>query len=179
MQDKRLTGKFEKPQTYTGSRPPMVEDEINTVIRQFSSKRHLPECMPKNFSDVAGWWISKIEPPKETEHPQSMSTADGEGIRWVCPYHNRVLYTLRKFINSSNKDCQYILAAREDGIFWRGDDISFFIGVVAETVRMRKIGVKNYREECLDRMKNSFLKRLPAQERDGEAEAERKAIQEG
>ena len=70
----------------------------------------------------------------------------------MCPYHSRILYTLSIFLRLSVSDQRIVVAAREDGIFWRGDTIKFFMLVIDETQRMRKIGVENYRLESLRRM---------------------------
>ena len=151
MRDKRLTGKFEIPQQqYTGNRPPLIETEVNAVLTLWMEKNSLPEFMPRSLADE--WWLNMMEPAQPDEVPRQVPLNSGEGSRWICPYHNRVLHSLSIFLRRPASEQRVIVAAREDGIFWRGDSIIFFMRVVDETTQMRKVGVENYRLESLRRM---------------------------
>ena len=176
MRDKRLTGKFERPQQNIGSRPPLVETEINSLLASWAERNSLPECIPRSLVDE--WWLNMMEPPQPEETPRQVPLNSGEGSRWVCPYHSRILYTLSIFLRLSVSDQRIVVAAREDGIFWRGDTIKFFMLVIDETQRMRKIGVENYRLESLRRMGKLLGSMGGGAGPCAEAIAEREAIQQ-
>lgn len=154
MAEKRLTGKFEKQERPT-DQPPLVEHDLEKVLREYMSWKKLPEFMPPSPHDAATWWIDMQEKPSQQDRPHKVSVVGDDGFRWICPYHLRISYTLRKFLFAMKEaEQRIIMAAREDGVFWRGDDMYFFMLVIDETQRMRKIGVEAYREESLKKLKN-------------------------
>lgn len=143
-------------------RPPAVEDELMKVLGRYMAYRKLPDFMPPAPIDAARWWMEQQEPPKEEDRPRQVSVFGANNERrWICPYHQRLSYTLGKFLNRMTpKEQKIILAAREDKIYWRGDEIDFLMLVIAETTRMRTMGIESYRIEALDKMKKSkFLSR--------------------
>ena len=156
---KKLADKFEKPVAEASrERPPLIEDELLKVIHGFLQHRSLPLWLPQIPRDVALWWIDMQEPPSmPADAPRRVSMPGDEGQRWICPYHERIRHTLRKFLSLHEHDQKIIMAAREDKVFWRGDDMPFFMRVIDETVKMRKMGVEAYRIEALKKMKSCRL----------------------
>jgi len=142
-----------EPETPIADRPPLVEDELNAVIAEFTKHSPLPNCIPKPLESIAAWWMNIVEPPKGDERPYRISAG-----RWICPYHNRVRYLLRKFLHLSEPDRRLILAAREENIFWRGEDRAFFETTITYYGKMRAVGVEAYRDACLKKT-NGFLRK--------------------
>ena len=103
------------------------------------------------------WFINLLEPEKKDEHPKQVQVVgnnrDDNGYRWVWPYALRVKECLLKYLTLSDDDKKIVTAARADNIFWRGDDIKFFLDVIEETMIMRDIGVAEYRKRCIEKMK--------------------------
>ena len=62
-------------------------------------------------------------------------------------------YIDRKFWCMKPSEQRFIQAAREDRIFWRGDDIEDFKRVYEETQRARAMGMKKYRAEAIAGLK--------------------------
>ena len=143
-------------------RPPMVEDDLIKVLGRYMAYHKLPDFMPPAPVDAARWWMEQQEQPKDDERPRQTSIHGGEGRRWICPYHMRVSYTLEKFLNQmTEKERRIIMAAGDDNIFWRGEEMDFFMLAIEETGRMRKMGTEAYRIEAIDKMKNSRILKRP------------------
>lgn len=92
----------------------------------------------------ATWWVDYMleGPSYPSERPQRTRVAEGkdgvvEGL--VEPYVVRVEHYLRKFLGLDDGYQRYILAAREDSIWWRGDDLEFFRIVVENSMRWREL----------------------------------------
>lgn len=47
-----------------------------------------------------------------------------------------------------------MVAAREDGIFWRGDELDNFYKIIDETEKMRTMGIAEYKRQALRSMRN-------------------------
>lgn len=139
-------------------KPPLVEHELMKVLGKYMARRQLPYFMPTQPIEAARWWIEQQEPGKSDEAPRQVSIPGSDDARrWICPYHNRLVYTLWKFLHQPFADQKLILAAREDKIFWRGDEMKFFMLLIEEVSRMRKIGIDAYRNEALKKMKELNL----------------------
>lgn len=127
--------------------PPHVLDVLEDFLRQYA--RPLPEPMPANPRQAAQWWLAHQKPADERhEAPRT-----GKSGTWICPYHDRVLYTLRRFLSLSPADQRIILAAHEDGISWRGDEMDRFMDIIHEHGEMQRLGVQAYRAEALRKMR--------------------------
>ncbi len=101
------------------------------------------------------WFLSLVEQPRPEEAPKVVMRKDSS--RWEWPYEDRIFYLFRKYLKCDEKFKRYIIAAREDNIFWRGDSPKFFYIFVLEVERMRKIGVEEYRQESLTKLKDLNL----------------------
>ena len=108
-------------------------------------------------ADAADWFLKLLEPHKPHEAPHKV-TVQGRGNethhRWIWVYETRVKNCLAIYLTFSYEQQKTIVAAREDKIFWRGDDFDYFMDVVNETLRMRYMGIAEYRKQCLERMGN-------------------------
>ena len=62
-------------------------------------------------------------------------------------------YIERKFRRMKPSEQRFIQAAREDRIYWRGEDIEDFKRVYEETQKMRSIGPKRYKAEAISKLK--------------------------
>ena len=169
---KSLMGKFED-RIDTGDRPPTIEESLCLVISARMARGGLPPEMPQVPIEAAGWWMTMQEKPGSFDSPHRVPLMGGDGYRWECPYHRRLEYTLRKFMDMKPDERRMIVAAREDRVYWRGDDMYFFMIAIKETMRTREMGIVAYRDESLKRMKHG-IRHLT---QDPEAAAERTAIQ--
>ena len=67
--------------------------------------------------------------------------------RWELPYHFRLASTLRTYVLLPEIDRDSIAAAKEDGVWWRGETVTEkdggpgqFIRVYQEILRMKQAG---------------------------------------
>ena len=112
------------------------------------------ELKNKGDIDAAERFLQLLEPESRRDRPVKISVLgkkDG-GYRWAWDYSVHVKDCLRIFLTIPTTDQETIKAAREDNIFWRGDDVDQFMLIIDETMRMRDIGVEQYRVECLRNM---------------------------
>jgi len=172
---KSLVGKFEE-RVDLGDKPPTIEESLCLVLSELTVRGGLPSEMPRSVVEAAAWWVWMQEIPTQSDSPRRVSISGGSGQRWECPYHRRLEHTLRKFMGMRHEERHTILVAREEKIFWRGDEIHFFRRLIEETTRARKIGPSQYREEAISKMKKFHIG--GSIDNDEEALAEREAIQQ-
>lgn len=158
----------------SNDRPEQIEEVLAKIVLDHVRFRgRLPSFIPDNEYAVASWWQDMQEKPTSLDKPHKVSVPGKDEYRWESPYVRRLSYTLSKFLSLNENDQRLIIAAKEEDVYWRGDDIDFFMNLVSETQRMRKIGIQKYREECIAKMKK-FVGKV----QDQEAINERRAIQE-
>jgi len=68
-------------------------------------------------------------------------------------------YLPRKQRRMKPSEQRFIEAAREDMVFWRGEDIETFKRVYEETQKMRSIGAKQYTGEAMGKLKG-YISRI-------------------
>ena len=158
------------PDKHSPDRPPMpgMSDAYSLVqseIEQYRGPR--PEQMPTDNRDAARWLLARvIDRHHPEEAPELKSKTLGSGDRatvkwfWVWPYLTRIKIQSHQFLRLSPDFQRYIIAAREDGIPWRGEDESLlpdgtnmFRRVVAEHQRMQEVGPEAYRKEAMAKMR--------------------------
>lgn len=118
--------------------------------------KHWPSEMPKSPVQAARWWIRMQEPGKNNERPRQMQKKSGHGNYWITPYTDRLIHTLGKYIHLPNQDSEFIQAARQEGIFWRGDNMPFFKHASEETKKQREMGAEEYRRHSLKKMRTAI-----------------------
>lgn len=154
--------------------PPDILDFLEVIIRdlrvRLQEKRiPWPSEVPHASSEAAEWWVRMQEPPNpDYDAPRQVrviTNSDRNAYRWECPYHLRLAATLRRYVMLPPDHRELIEAAREDGVFWRGDEVKrgnkpgFFMRVYDETLKMREIGATRYIDES--RRENGLLARIP------------------
>lgn len=132
----------------------IVPDLVQVLQKWRDQKRPLPEMMPKVLADAARWWITMQEPPlMPFELPRQARVVGDDSQRWEFPYIRRLCITLSAFLRQTSQQQRIIVAAREDGIRWRGEDAEHFALVIAEMERQQQMGTQAYREYAVKRMK--------------------------
>lgn len=87
-----------------------------------------PQC-------TAAWLVDYVFEPKDPNESVQHVRADIK----ATPYRDRVAYLVRKFLALSESERGYVLAARHDGVYWRGDDPHEFVRIVRETLRYKAL----------------------------------------
>jgi hypothetical protein len=86
-----------------------------------------------NGMEALEFWKYLFDPEGRTEHQFPVKNT----VEW--PYANRLIYLARKFIKLSDHDRDFIQMARNQKVFWRGDDIKHFDLIVEETLDFRSL----------------------------------------
>jgi hypothetical protein len=121
-------------------------------VRQAVSRWHAhrypwPEGVPTGDRTVA-WWQAMQEPFGPRLEQARMAPA-ADSYRTVYPYHDRLRDTLWAYLRGSSSLRRLVTAAREDGYWWRGESEATLMAVMAQTDRMREMGLDAYRAEAL------------------------------
>lgn len=96
-------------------------DAIQAARNVFAAARGPVNMPPELFVDFI------CEPRQENERPTVVRHAQGGGAAvWQNPYVCRVIALASKFSRLSEEDRRYIISAKEDGVYWRGDDMELF-----------------------------------------------------
>lgn len=138
------------------SGPPKVEAVLAAVGRLWLGSDYTHRAyseIPRNPDDLATWWVRHQAPPHAIDRPTQHTKRDGSGTFWKSPYVERMKYTLTKFLVQDKDFQRLIIAAAEDGIFWRGDAREFFVSVIVESGKTKQVG---YRAEAIAKMR-AFL----------------------
>lgn len=120
---------------------------VSGLICELSSiiGRHKLAGKLANDTDAAAHrWLDLIEKPNASEAPQKLSNEKTGRVFFRWPYAERAVYCLLKYLALPAEFQKIIIAAREDGIYWRGDDFEFFRKVIDETITMRDMGREPY-----------------------------------
>jgi hypothetical protein len=126
------------------NRPPLAEEVLANFLRSWLlAGNRMPYLAPSQPADAAEWWMAMQEPPESGETPYRR----GQG--WHTPYHDRLIYTLRKFLVLPDDDQRFVVAAVEDRTWWRGEDMGMFRRIVDETERCRQEGQAEYRAKAV------------------------------
>lgn len=115
-----------------------VESHIKPImpgkpsLRELFNNQGMQKCRIKHEragNGIFEFFCWLLEPEKRHER---LAGIIGKSGQWA--FANRFLAGTLKFATFSPDDQRYIIAAREDGVFWRGDDIDFFREAYDETL---------------------------------------------
>ena len=111
---------------------PTPEQVLEQVLKR--SKRAIPKGMPTDPYQAAKWWIAHQKVPdgfQETATPPVT-----KGGTWGTPYHDRLEYTLKRFLSLKSIYQVYVVEWIEKGVPWKGDDIDMYRVFVDEWEKM-------------------------------------------
>ena len=133
------------PPTFHG-----LENDLAEIIRSRIESRRvpIPESMPQNTFEAVKWFVRLFEGQKGGEAVREVRTSKGQKY-WLWPYAERIKRLTRLFFKVDKDFQDTIIAAKEDGMCWRGEDLDFFMRVIDETEKMREFGVVAYRKKSL------------------------------
>lgn len=114
-------------------------------------KIQLEKLLENSKADfTVDFFLKLIQPPQPEEAPKVVNSKGTD--RWIWPYETRVIVLFKTYMSCDTEFQKFIIAAREDDIYWRGDDPDFFYLVVKEHERMKVMGVEKYQQEALNKL---------------------------
>lgn len=119
-------------QPFDNGRCPTPEEVIDQYLKQKNPR--IPEGAPSDGFQFARWWMSHQKPGdrfSEAATPPVM-----KGGSWATPYHDRLMYTLKKFLKLKRVQQVYVIEHIEKGIPWLGDDVDKYADIVNEHHKM-------------------------------------------
>ena len=122
--------------------------KTNTMPTLDTLKSEIKELGLRNDPE---WYLKLLEKHRPEEAPRKVQAKSG-GFLWQWPYRDRVLFCLRKFKSLPEVEQQTIISARKDKIYWRGDDLDFFMRVIEETEKMREMGIDKYKAQAMKQL---------------------------
>jgi hypothetical protein len=142
------------PPTFSG-----LADDLKTMIetRWSSRKKPFPACVPGDPYAAIDWFIKMMPGQKPYEAVRQTSTVKGTKF-WIWPYADRMKYLARKFFDADTDLQNFVIAARQDRIEWRGDDMKTFLMIIEETEEMHRIGVDAYRKKIRPPIRELIMK---------------------
>ena len=117
--------------TVTSTPPPTAEGALVSLLTG-----SIPDFMPMRPIDAAKFWLQRQEAQTFSESPTYNTDKNGDGS-WKCPFNDRVSFSLAKFLSMRKAEQLFIIDHIEQGYPWRGDEISFYKTVIAETDKYR------------------------------------------
>jgi len=149
---KSTTNDFSPPPTFHG-----LEAELLGMIESHrkSTRKAYPPSVPANPADAVQWFIKLMPGQKHNEAMRERSTLKGRKY-WSWPYADRLKYLVRSFFAADVDLQNLVIAARQDRIEWRGDDLELFAKVIEETESMRNVGIEAYCKQAIAKMKTAM-----------------------
>lgn len=100
-------------------------------------RAHAPDALSP-LAVMAGapalrFWEETFQPPQAGEGKRLFHGA----LRW--PYAERLAYLAREFTKLDERSRRYVIKAAQAQIWWRGDDIPRFRGIVAANLAYRRL----------------------------------------
>lgn len=117
---------------FHSNRCPTPEEVISEFLSQ--TKLRVPKGMPSDGFQAARWWMARQAPADQFS--EAATPPRVKGSDWVTPYHDRLMYTLKKFLRLKSIQQVYIIEHIERGIPWKGDEIGHYQLVVEESAKM-------------------------------------------
>lgn len=137
--------------------PPQIEsvliDQLGRIKHAKGSK-YLDSVTPQltgSAREAVSWFLRVMEPPSRFEAVRAIRGRNKDGeekITWQTPYHGRMTYLLTRFCSEPVEYQELIIAAAEDGIWWRGDSRPMFERVIKHTARFRQLGEHEYQKRA-------------------------------
>lgn len=145
--------RWDADQTPVGPRDPSdPEPGVREAVMRWQRERlPWPSDVPQG-ERLASWWSSMQEPYEPAlERPRQVPVLGGDEYRTEYPYHDRMRETLWRYLCAPQSLRRLVVAAREDGHWWRGEDAAMLLGIMAERERMADMGSSAYRQRSMAR----------------------------
>ena len=131
---------------------PNMQD-LTSELMNVLAKNRTSIKLPGAPIDAVDKFIYLMENPKHNERLRKTE----KGYKW--PYAVKMKQLLTQFLNESSGLQNLIVQAREKNVYWRGDQLESFKGVIEQTEKMREMGVKKYKANAIAGMKR-FIRRM-------------------
>jgi len=119
------------------SKPPLVNASLIKVFKSWQLRKGRSAHIPANPFEAAEFWIALQEPPDEyRDRPERQIDKNGDHTGWITPYHDRLIYNLRRFLAMPDIHKAFVVDRVRKGVPYRGDDIEFYKMVCAESEKM-------------------------------------------
>ena len=112
-----------------------------------------PQGVPRGRA-LVDFWADMQEPfDPRLEQARQVPVLGVDGYRTEYPYHERLTQTLWAYLRAPEDMRRLVIAAREDGHWWRGEPREALLDIMARTEHMREVGLEAYRGETVKRLK--------------------------
>ena len=104
-----------------------IQEATARLCKWVGAGNRLPEGMDPDPLLAATWFVrTLLEPPGAASDSETYPNSDA--------YLLRVRMCLSRYLRLNRDDQGYIIGAREDGVWWRGDHMNAFPGIVDTTI---------------------------------------------
>ena len=97
-----------------------------------------PKMFPTHPREAAQYWIDHQMPPDDHKERVREIRSNGKLIAYETPYHDRLVFSLRRFLHLKGVYQTYVIEAAERQIWWRGDRMTIFPKIVEQADKMSK-----------------------------------------
>lgn len=147
-----------------GLKQPTFDDLVNELVRIIKLSKKSVKLAAQPF-EAAKQFLDIIGKQKTNEKIKLLTSVKKNKEFYVWPYAENAKYLLTKFLNASFELQTIVIAAREDNIYWRGDDLEYFYIMINETEKMRSMGIVEYKKQAkqsYNGLVNQFKKKSDA-----------------
>lgn len=125
-----------------------------SVIDQFLkvTKYRKPTMFPADHFQAARYWMAhQAQPDQYTEGATPPVTKGGS---WGTPYHDRLIYSLRRFLRMKAIEQVYIIEHTSKGVPWKGESIDHYTIIVKEEAKMA-VNKEKYIDDGFEAMRRA------------------------
>jgi len=126
---------------------PTFDDLVDQLARIIKSSKKSVK-LPAQPIEAAERFITIIGNQKPNEKIRLITNVKKNREFYIWPYAENAKYLLTKFLNASFELQTIVIAAREDGIYWRGDELDIFYKIIEETEKMKSMGLVEYKKQA-------------------------------
>ena len=83
---------------------------------------------PSGAHESARWLVTALFAPRDDGAEKAWPVRSDTNT-WSTPYRDRILYLTQRLLRFSADDQRTVLACREEGVFWRGEDAGSLLRV--------------------------------------------------
>lgn len=140
--------------TYKANDAPPEDNRCPTpeaVIEQFlkTTKYRKPGMFPADPFQAARYWMAHQQ--LADNFTEGASPPNSKGGVWSTPYHDRLIYALRRFLILKAIHQLFVIEHIELGVAWKGEPIHLYQEIVDEAAKMAKDKAK-YVDDGFEKM---------------------------
>ncbi|MBT8046520.1 MAG: hypothetical protein KJN67_05080 [Pontiella sp.] len=119
--------------------PPDVVETLGEFLERYQARGlRWPAGIPDGAFHAARYWVEINEDPHRYRDNPGPIYKGGALVAWSTPYHDRLLFSLQKFLGFNSAQQIWILEQIKRGIPWRGEEGKVYAAIIEQAEIMAR-----------------------------------------